>query len=214
MKFIADQLMQFTDTRERKEFSCLKKSIAQFNRRIGWVPKGWVPLYQDMVKSLIKLDDGVHGNAAVVGPWVEDATMEFTSRDLTPVVAGILRKTTQRSQCTCTRCGLPGKMRKFGAETEEVLCARCYAPRELFLQLAMWIPRLESSEFLQTEAVIVMDDLDPAFLALIPQAQWRWVADDLDGEALPYLLSNDLKNLLPELRDLYSHVQVMSAADE
>jgi hypothetical protein len=214
MQFIANQLMQFTDVRDYKEFSCLRKSIAQLNRRIGWVPKGWVPLYQDMVKSLMKLSDGEHGNAAVVGPWVEEATMEFTSRELTPVVAGILRKTTQRSKCTCTRCGLRGKMRKFGAETHEVLCARCYAPRELSDQLAMWIPRLESDEFLQTEAVIVVDDLDPAFLALIPQEQWRWLTDELDGVTLPYLLSSNLVNLLPELRDLYFLVQAMAIADE
>lgn len=213
MKFIADHLMQFTDSRDT-DLCCLQKSIAALNRRIGWVPKGWVPIYQNMVKSLVSLKDDVHEDATIVGPWIEDAKMEFTSRNLTPVLAGILRKTMQRSLCTCKKCGLPGKLRNFGEEAQQVLCARCFAPRELVDQLAKWIPRLQSADFLESESVIVVDDLEPAFLALIPESQWRWLSDGSDGDALPYLLSKDVADLLPELKNLQTLVMEMATADE
>ncbi len=213
MKFIAEQLMQYTDSSDN-DISCLRKSIAQLNRRIDWVPKGWVPIYQGLIKSLMNLNEDVYGNVSVVGPWVEDARMEFTSRNLTPVVAGILRKTMQRSQCTCNHCGHPGKVRSFGKESHEVLCARCYASRELDDQLATWIPQLESADFLESEPVIVVDDLEPAFLALIPESQWRWVQDGPDGNALPYLLSREVADLLPELKKLQMLVKEMATTDE
>jgi hypothetical protein len=213
MKYIADQLEQYTDSRDN-HISCLSKSIALLNRRIGWVPKGWVPIYQELVKSLMNLNDDPHGEVRVVGPWVEGGRMEFTSRNLTPVVAGILRKTTRRSQCTCNHCGHPGKLRSFGEETREVLCARCYAPRELAEQLASWIPRLDSADFLESESVLVVDDLDPAFLALIPHTKWRWVSNGVDGEPLPYLLSKEMVDLLPDLKKLHSLVVEMASADE
>lgn len=168
MDYLTDQLRQFTDSRDIED-SFLKMSIALLNRRIGWVPKGWVPLYLDLVKSLLNLNNDAHGNSIVVGPWVEDRMLEFTSHSLTPAVAGILRKTMQRSHCTCKICGLPGKPRNFGSDTQDVLCARCFAPRELAVQLDLWIPRLESADFLESESVIVIDDLDLTFLALIPQ---------------------------------------------
>jgi len=213
MEFIAEQLMQYTDSRDN-DISCLSKSIALLNRRIEWVPKGWIPLYQDLVKSLMNLNGDIHGDVKVVGPWVEGERMEFTSRNLTPVVAGILRKTTRRSQCTCSLCGHLGKLRSFGEETREVLCARCYAPRELADQLATWIPRLESDDFLESESVVVIDDLDTAFLALIPQTKWRWVSNGLDGNLLPYILSKDLVNLLPDLKKLHLLVVEVVSADE
>ena len=213
MDHLTDQLRQFTDSHDM-ENSCLQKSIAQLHRRIDWVPKGWVPLYHDLVRSLMNLNDDAHGTSTVVGPWVEDTMMEFTSRSLTPTVAGILRKTMQRSHCTCKICGLPGKPRNIGSDTQDVLCARCFAPRELAVQLALWIPRLESAEFLESESVVVVDDLDLAFLALIPQTQWRWVQYGLDGDSLPYLLAKDLVELLPELRNLHALVMEMATADE
>lgn len=213
MDFLANQLMQFTDSRDTGD-SCLKKSIALLNRRIGWVPKGWIPLYHDLMKSLLNLSDDVHGNSIVVGPWVEDVKMDFSPHDLTPTVAGILRKAMQRSLCTCKNCGLPGKPRSFGRDTQDVLCARCLAPRELAVQLALWIPRLEDAEFLASESVVVVDDLDLAFIALIPQTRWRWVSIGLDGEALPYLLSTDLVPLLPDLKRLHALVMEMTAEDE
>lgn len=212
MKFLADHLMQFTDSRD-SDLCCLHKSIAALNRRIGWVPKGWVSIYQKLVKSLLSLKDDVHDNATIVGPWIEDAKMEFTSRNLTPVVAGILRKTIQKSLCTCKDCGQPGKLRNFGEEAQQVLCARCFAPRELADQLAKWIPRLQSVDFLESESVIVVDDLEPAFLALIPQTKWRWVLNGLDGDALPYVLSKDLVLLLPDLKKLHSLVIEMASVD-
>jgi hypothetical protein len=213
MEFLVNQLMQYKGSHDG-EYSCLQKSIARLNRRIGWVPQGWVPLYQEMVKSLLSLNDAAHGYSTVVGPWVEDEKMVFTSKNLTPVVAGILRKTMQRSLCTCKSCGLPGKPRNFGDENVEVLCARCYAPREISMQLDTWIPRLESEEFLETESVVVIDDLEPAFLALIPSSQWRWVQNGADGEALPYVLAKDLAKQLPEFRDLHTLVMMMAAVDE
>lgn len=213
MDFLADQLRQFTDSRDSED-SCLRKSIALLNRRIDWVPKGWVPLYQDLVKSLLNLNDDAHGNSTAVGPWVENTKMEFTSRNETPAVAGILRKAIQRSLCTCKNCGLPGKPRNFGLGIQDVLCARCFAPRELAVQLTLWIPRLESAEFLESESVVVVDDLDFAFLALIPQKQWRWVPFDSGGEAHPYLLSTDLVVLLPDLKRLHSLVMAMATEDE
>ena len=213
MEFLVNQLTQYKGSHDG-EYSCLQKSIARLNRRIGWVPQGWVPLYQEMMKSLLSLNDAAHGNSTVVGPWVEDEKMVFTSKNLTPVVAGILRKTMQRSLCTCKSCGLPGKPRNFGDENVEVLCARCYAPREVCMQLETWIPRLESEEFLETESVVVVDDLDPAFLALIPPSEWRWVQNGSDGEALPYVLAKDLAKQLPEFRDLHTLVMMMAAVDE
>jgi len=212
MDYLTDQLRQFTDSQDMGN-SCLQKSIAQLNRRIDWVPKGWVHLYHDLVKSLLNLNDD-HGNSVVVGPWVEDTMMEFTSRSLTPAVAGILRKTTRRSLCTCKNCGQPGKPRNFGPNTQDVLCARCFAPRELAVQLALWIPRLESADFLESESVIVIDDLDLTFLALIPQTQWRWVQYGLDGDSLPYLLAKDLVERLPELKHLHALVMEIATADE
>lgn len=214
MNFLVDQLMQFTDTREAEQYSCLRKSIATLNRRIDWVPKGWLPIYQDLLKSLLNLNDDVHGNSKVVGPWIEDSRMEFSSRNLTPVVAGILRKTMQRSQCTCKNCGQPGKVRSIGEESHEVLCARCYAPKELAVQLDKWIPRLESSDFLESESVVVVDDLDLAFLALIPQTKWRWLPSGSDGDSLPYLLSRDLVGMLPELRNLQALVMAMGGLED
>lgn len=213
MDFLADQLRQFTDSRDSED-SCLRKSIALLNRRIDWVPKGWAPLYQDLVKSLLNLNDDAHGNSTAVGPWVENTKMEFTSRNETPAVAGILRKAMQRSLGTCKNCGLPGKPRNFGLGIQDVLCARCFAPRELAVQLTLWIPRLESAEFLESESVVVVDDLDFAFLALIPQKQWRWMPIGSDGEALPYLLSTDLVPLLPDLKRLHALVMEMAAEDE
>lgn len=213
MDFLANQLRQFTDSSEIGD-SCLRKSIALLNRRIDWVPKGWVALYHDLVKSLLNLNNDSHGEASIVGPWVDNTKMDFTSRDLTSAVAGILRKTMQRSLCTCKNCGQPGKPRSFGTDTQDVLCARCLAPRELAAQLALWIPRLENAEFLVSESVVVVDDLDLAFLALIPQTQWRWVPIGSDGEALPYLLSRDLAALLPDLKRLHALVMEMAAEDE
>lgn len=213
MDFLADQLRQFTDSRDIED-SCLKKSIALLNRRIGWVPKGWVQLYQDLVKSLLNLNDDAHGNSIVVGPWVEDVKMDFTPHDLTPAVAGILRKAMQRSLCTCKNCGLPGKPRSFGEATQDVLCARCFAPRELAVQLALWIPRLESMDFFDSEQEFPVDDFDSAFLALLPQSSWRWLPDQLEGRAIPYLKAKDLFKLLPDLKNLHALIAEMAAADE
>ena len=82
------------------------------------------------------------------------------------------------------------------------------------MQLEVWIPRLESEEFLETESVVVIDDLDPAFLSLIPSSEWRWVQNGADGEALPYVLAKDLAKQLPEFRDLHTLVMMMEAVDE
>jgi len=62
--------------------------------------------------------------------------------------------------------------------------------------------------------VVVVDDLDTAFLALIPQTQWRWVSNGKDGDLLPYVLSKDMVDLLPELKKLHLLVIEMASADE
>ena len=122
MDFLVNQLTQYKGSHDG-EYSCLQKSIARLNRRIGWVPQGWVPLYQELVRSLLSLNDAAHGNSTVVGPWVEDEKMVFTSKNLTPVVAGILRKTMQRSLAPARAADFPANPEISVMKTSKC-CAR------------------------------------------------------------------------------------------
>ncbi len=187
--------------------SSLRESIALLNGRVGWVPQGWMLIYYDMLRALLNLDEDIHEAANIIGPWIDNTTIEFTTSNSSAVVTGILRKASRRSQCTCSVCGAPGKLRRFEDDEQRVLCANCFAPREIAQQLALWIPRLENPAFVRSEQVFFVDDFNSAFLVLIAPDSWRWLPDPLDGEVSPFVQSKDLLKLVPNFKNLYAHVQ-------
>ncbi|MDO8778133.1 MAG: hypothetical protein Q7K57_57330 [Burkholderiaceae bacterium] len=183
----------------------LEKNLQLLEGRIEWVPFGWVAIYQEMIVRLSSLDRRAHGDAEVHGPWIDDVEMRFTAYQADAAVTGILSKATRRSHCTCKVCGGAGRVRNCAGD-QTVLCARCYAPRELSEQLGSWLQRLYSPRFSELGEVFCVNDFEPALLTVIPEVKWRWLPDRLRDDAIPFLLSEDLLTMIEDFECLLEHI--------
>lgn len=164
------------------------------------LPGGWQEVYSDMLKKLWVADHPSRKNLRFENLRIDDGVLKIDISETNKVVAGIIRKASQKMAHTCTDCGAPGKLRLIGL-SQKSLCPSCYAPLKLRSDLKIFLENLENEESVQKEVLTEQDVPFRVRMALC-SAAWTNLEVPTKNVTLRCITVSAMRNEIPRLKSL------------
>lgn len=211
------------------------ESLARLDSLLPDIPPGWHAIYNQCLRTLRGMDCPSRAHVRLAQPNVQLGVLEIrqlvpATRQVDPVVQGILRKLTARALCTCQRCGRAATWRpsdtsanidlrdRIGAGSRirmdagslpdgGTFCVRCLVPVELQSELSTWLQRMQHDELFQRSyAVIPLHHLKPCLRALIPPPRIEALKGKRRCCRIEYVQPKTLLALRKDFRDLKTYL--------
>jgi hypothetical protein len=163
------------------------------------LPNGWFATFGDLIDKLREVEHPCRADVQFDGITIQLGELHLAPRFPDRVVHGIIRKFSKKLASTCTRCGRPGRQRRWGL-TQLPLCASCYGLSALRVDIKQLLEGLEDEDPNQTD-VIVEADLAPRIRLLLADS-WQEVQPGGRGIGMRCMSSTALKREAPRLRSL------------
>ena len=148
-------------------------SIRMLGERAGSVPAGWRCAYEDALVALNAVACPRRHDVVLGGPFIDDISLRVSLSRPDCVVRGITRSLSTRTEQTCEKCGLTGRLRSLPTRTVAVLCSTCAAPRMLGAELIRLLRDTHDADRTVSPRVWTYDEMPFQVRPVIPREAWH-----------------------------------------
>lgn len=150
-----------------------RASIDVLAQRAGSVPAGWRRAYEDALVGFSAVDCPRRHDVVLDGPFVDDISLRVSVDRKDRVVRGIARSLSTRTEQTCEKCGMTGRLRTLPTRTVAVLCPTCAAPRILSAELIRLLRDADHADRTLSPRIWTYDEMPFQMRPVIPREAWR-----------------------------------------